>query len=87
MDISHLTINGLKNIEMQQGEWTVIGMKLNITVLLPKLTVSVDYKGDFVLLDVLPLYGDGSLKFSFSNCFEYFVYGYIFLVLILRTWK
>lgn len=67
LDISNLTIDGLKSTELLVGTLQVIGAKVNITVNVPKLTVTADYTGDFVLLDLLPLYGEGSLKLGF--CF------------------
>ena len=61
-DLSNLEISGVKAFQVPALSFTLVGMRLNFTFVLPSLNINTDYWGDLVLLDLVPIYGDGKAK-------------------------
>ncbi|KAJ3644028.1 hypothetical protein Zmor_026704 [Zophobas morio] len=66
-DLSNLEISGVKAFQVPALSFTLVGMRLNFTFVLPSLNINTDYWGDLVLLDLVPIYGDGKANIHLED--------------------
>ncbi|XP_044267644.1 uncharacterized protein LOC123013276 [Tribolium madens] len=65
--VSNLELTGLQGFEVTALHFAIIGMRLNFTLLLPKIDFFTDYTLNLLIGNSVPIWGDGNVTLNLEN--------------------